>query len=94
MKKLKILNQEDLDNISDFLSNNINEYLLANVSSKEILDMNINIEVSYNNKKLDVDIAVDLEFDELSKADRNIANILVENSLLKLDSYLDENFRL
>ena len=94
MKKLKILNQEDLDNISDFLSNNINEYLLANVSSKEILDMNINIEVSYNNKKLDVDIAVDLEFDEFSKADRNIANILVENSLLKLDSYLDENFRL
>jgi len=92
LKKLKELNQEDLDDISDFLSDNINEYILANVSSKEILDMDIKIEVSYN-EKLDVDLAIDLEFDELSKADANIANIAVENSLLKLNSYLDENFR-
>lgn len=92
MKKLKKLNQEDLDDISDFISYNINEYILANVSSKEILDMDIKIEVSYN-KKLDIDVAVDLEFDELSKVDANIANISVENSLLKLDKYLDKNFR-
>lgn len=92
MKKLKKLNQEDLDNISDFLSDNINEYILTNVSSKEILDMDIKIEVSYN-EKLDVDLAVDLEFDELSKADANIANTAIENSLLNLNSYLDENFR-
>jgi len=81
-----------LDDISDFLSDNINEYILANVSSKEILDMDIKIEVSYN-EKLDVDISIGLEFDEFSKADANMANIAAENSLLKLDSYLDENFR-
>ena len=92
MKNLKELNQEDLDDISDFLSDNINEYILSNVPSKEILDMDIKIEVSYN-EKLDVDLAVDLEFDELSKADANIANTAIENSLSKLNSYLDENFR-
>ena|GEM_PF-2624478 len=93
MKKLKELNQEDLHKISDFLSDNINEYILANVPSKEILDMDIKIEVSYN-EKLDVDIAIDLEFHELSKADVNISNIAIDDSLLKLNSYLDENFRI
>ena len=92
MKKLKKLNQEDLDNISNFLSNNINDYISANLSSKEILDMDINIEISYNDE-LKVDIAVDLELDELSKADANIANTTIENSLSDLNSYLDENFR-
>lgn len=92
MKKLKELNQEDLYEISDFLSDNINEYILANVPSKEILDIDIKIEVSYDDK-LDVDVSVNLEFHELSKADSNIPDIAVEHSLLKLNSYLDENFR-
>ena len=92
MNKLKELNQEELKDISDFLSDNINEYILANVSSKDILEMDIQIEVSYN-EKLKVDVSVNLEFHELSKADANISDIAIENSLLKLDSYLDENFR-
>ncbi|MDR2966948.1 MAG: DUF3194 domain-containing protein [Methanobacteriaceae archaeon] len=92
MKKLKEINQEDLYEISDFLSDNINEYILANVPSKEILDIDIKIEVSYDDK-LDVDVSVNLEFHELSKADSNIPDIAVEHSLLKLNSYLDENFR-
>ena len=92
MKKLKELNHEDLKDISDFLSDNINEYILANVSSKDILDMDITIEVSYN-EKLNVDVGVDLEFHEFSNVDANISNIAVDNSLLKLKIYLDENFR-
>jgi uncharacterized alkaline shock family protein YloU len=92
LKKLKEINQEDLYEISDFLSDNINEYILANVPSKEILDIDIKIEVSYDDK-LDVDVSVNLEFHELSKADSNIPDIAVEHSLLKLNSYLDENFR-
>lgn len=92
MNKLKELNQDDLKDISDFLSDNINEYILANVSSKDILDMDIQIEVSFN-EKLDVDIEVNLEFHELSNADANISDIAIENSLLKLNSYLDEKYR-
>ena len=92
MKKLKELSHEDLENISNFLSDTINEYILANISSKEIVDMDIQIEVSYD-EKLDVDIDVNLEFHELSKADANISNIAIEKSLLKLNSYLDDNFR-
>jgi len=92
LNKLKELNQDDLKDISDFLSDNINEYILANVSSKDILDMDIQIEVSFN-EKLDVDIEVNLEFHELSNADANISDIAIENSLLKLNSYLDEKYR-
>ena len=92
MKKLKELNQEDLKDISDFLSDNINDNILANIPSKEILDMDINIEVYYR-EKLEVDIAIDLEFHELSKADDNIPNIAIENSLANLNEFLDANYR-
>ncbi|WP_295621253.1 DUF3194 domain-containing protein [uncultured Methanobrevibacter sp.] len=96
VSKLKKLSQEDLDDISDFFSDIIEKKIFSSVESqKEILAMDINIKIDYNdeNNELDIDVDIDIDTDELSKLSDEIINQLIEESYLELDEYIDENFR-
>ncbi|KZX12674.1 DUF3194 domain-containing protein [Methanobrevibacter filiformis] len=88
MKKLKSLNQEELDEISDFLSSTAIDYILSKVSSKELLDIDVNIEISYKTE-LDVDMSIALDFDEFSSCNNELINQTIDISLSALDSFLD-----
>ncbi|MBQ6813273.1 MAG: DUF3194 domain-containing protein [Methanobrevibacter sp.] len=94
--KLKKLTQQDVENISDFFAGVIEKKISSSVKSqKEILTMDINLDVSYNdeNEELDVDVDVDIEVDELSKLTDEIVDEAIEQSYLELDEYINNNFR-
>jgi hypothetical protein len=91
LKKLKDLSNEDLDNITEFLSVNINDFILKRIKSKEIVNLDININVNYN-EELDLDISVDLELDKFSTLDEAIANEAIDFALDRFDSFLEDNY--
>jgi hypothetical protein len=90
---LKKLNDEELDQISDIAVETAENYILSRVSRKEILEMDIQANISYD-EELHVDILVDIDLDELSSADEKIlADGAVQDALKKLDIFIDENLR-
>lgn len=94
MAKLKKLNDNDLEIISDFIYSKSEDFILNQIKSKEISDLSINIEASYENEQLDVDISIDLSLDPLSKKDPNLINNAISYSLGELDKFLDDNYRM
>jgi hypothetical protein len=95
MKKLKKLDDDALDEIADFLYDEVFNLINFKVSSKEIKDMDINFEISfeYDTNVLDIATDISVDFDELSKYDSNIISKACDNALELLDGYLDEHFR-
>ena len=96
VSKLKKLSSEDLDNISDFFPSVVEKKIFSQVKSqKEILAMDININIDYNDetKQLDIDADVDIDTDELSDLSDEIINEVIDESYLELDEYINENFR-
>ncbi|MDR0912388.1 MAG: DUF3194 domain-containing protein [Methanobrevibacter sp.] len=91
MTNLKKLNQEDLEDITEFLSTTANNFIFKNVKSKEVIDLDINIDLSYDDE-LNVKIAVDLDFDKFSNASSNLADETIDYTLNKLDEYLNKNY--
>ena len=96
VSKLKKLSQDDLDDISDFFASVVEKKIFSQVKSqKEILAMDININIDYNDetKQLDIDADVDIDTDELSDLSDEIINEVIDESYLELDEYINENFR-
>lgn len=94
MSKLNNLTTDDLEHISEFISTQVNEYLFEKISIKEIIDLDIHVENSYENEQLDVDVSVDLELDDLSKVNEDdIIQDAIDYALENLDLFLDENYR-
>lgn len=93
LKKLKELTQEDLNDISEYFSHISNNQILFNIPSKEISDLDIYIDVKYENRKLDVDIDVDIQLDEFSNAEDKDIDLAIKEAYLKLDEFIDENYR-
>ena len=96
VSKLKKLSQEDLDNISDFFVAVVEKKILSSVKSqKEILAMDVNINIDYNDKseQLDIDVDVDIDTDELSKLTDEKIDQAIDDSYSELDEYINENFR-
>lgn len=94
--KLKKLSQEDLDEISDFFASVVEKKIFSSVKSqKEILAMDVNIKIDYNdkNEELDIDVDVDIDTDELSNLSDEKIDQLIEDSYSELDEYINENFR-
>jgi hypothetical protein len=90
---LKELSYQELDQISDLAVESAETYILSRISKKEILDMNINANITYD-KILNVEVLVDIDLDELSTTDeKELAENAVEAALSRLDSFIDENFR-
>ncbi|MGL4669363.1 MAG: DUF3194 domain-containing protein [Methanobacteriaceae archaeon] len=97
--KLKILSEEDINTITQFVSDKAYNLTLSKVSSKEILDIDIKTEISYDevDRELDVDLAINVDFDKLYDGDEelatNLTNEVLDLTHYALDKYLDDNFR-
>ncbi len=68
---MRRLTDEELDKLSEIAVEAVENFIFSKVSKKEITNLNINVDFSYN-KILDVDILVDLDLDGLSSANENI----------------------
>jgi hypothetical protein len=86
---LKKLTDEDLDKISEIAVSAAQDFILSKVSKKEIIDIDINVELNYNDS-LDVNVAVDIQFDDLSSADTKIADEAADHAFLEIEKFLGE----
>lgn len=86
------MSQEDLNQISDFISSTAQNYILQQVSGKEITDLDIQVELSYK-EELEVDVTIDLLMDDLSIDRPEIATEAIDYALDQLEILLDENYR-
>lgn len=93
MSKLKILSQDDLATISDAFGEILEGEISKALPSKEIEDLDLDILLNYENEQLDVDVDVGVLFDELSEITQDQVAQAIDESYLKFDSYIDENFR-
>lgn len=90
---MRKLTDQELDKVSEIAVEAIENYILSRVSKKEILDLDINADITYQDA-LDVDITVDIDLDELSAVDeKELVENAVEAALNELDVFIDENFR-
>ncbi|WP_298537613.1 DUF3194 domain-containing protein [uncultured Methanobrevibacter sp.] len=96
VSKLKELSEDDLEDISNFLSETIVKKISSSIKSqKEILDMDVSIEIDYPNEngELDVDASVEIDIDELSNLSDEIIDEVIDESYLELDEYINEHYR-
>ena len=96
VSKLKELSEDDLEDISNFLSETIEKKIQASVKSqKEILDMDVRIEIRYSdeNGELDVDASIEIDTDELSDLSNERIDEVIDESYLELDEYINEHYR-
>lgn len=96
VSKLKELSEDNLEEISNFLSETIEKKIQASVKSqKEILDMDVSIEITYpdENGELDVDASIEIDTDELSDLSNERIDEVIDESYLELDEYINEHYR-
>ena len=96
VSKLKKLSEDDLIDISDYFSDLIYKKInYAADSPKEIINMDVDINLSYNDdaEVLDVDVDVDIQPDELSSLSDELIEELIDESYDELDEYINENYR-
>jgi phosphoserine phosphatase len=96
VSKLKELSEDDLEDISNFLSETIVKKISSSVKSqKEILDMDVSIEITYpdENGELDVDASIEIDTDELSDLSSERIDEVIDESYLELDEYINEHYR-
>jgi hypothetical protein len=68
---LRRLTDQELDELSELAIESAENFIFSKVSKKEILDLDINVELRYNDV-LDLNILVDLDLDELSSVNEKI----------------------
>ncbi|WP_461461458.1 DUF3194 domain-containing protein [Methanobrevibacter sp.] len=93
MSKLKELSQDDLDNITNFLSDIVESKLSNYVTSKEVINQNIITDISYENGQLDVDLDIDIDVDALSNLSQDDVQRIIDEAYEELDVCIDENYR-
>ena len=86
---MKKLTDEDLDKISETAVSSAQDFIFSKVSKKEIIDIDINVELNYNSG-LDVNVAVDILFDDLSSRDTKIAEEAADHALFEIEKFLDK----
>ncbi len=84
---MRKLTDPELDKISEMAVEAAENFIFSQVSKKEILNLDINVELSYEDG-LDVNVLVDLDLDELSSADESIADEAVDQALEMVDKFL------
>ena len=97
LSKLKELSEDDLEDISNSLSETIVKKISSSVKSpKKILDMDVSIEITYpdENGELDVDASIEIDTDELSDLSNERIDEVIDESYIELDEYINENYRL
>lgn len=86
------MGQEDLQEISDFISSTAQDYILNRISSKEINELDIEYEISYE-EELNIKMSINLQVDDLSTYDDAIVDKAMDHTFKALDLFLDEHFR-
>ena len=86
---MKKLTDEDLNKISEIAVLSAQDFVFAKVSKKEINDIDINVKLDYD-EGLDVNITVDIVFDNLSSVDTEIADEAADHALLEIEKFLDK----
>jgi len=84
---LKQLTDEKLDEISEIAVSSAENFILDRVSKKEIIDIDISVELIYNDK-LDVDVTVNLILDDLSSADPGLADEAADYAISEIEKVL------
>ncbi|MGB9938112.1 MAG: DUF3194 domain-containing protein [Methanobacterium sp.] len=84
---MKELTDEKLDEISEIAVSSAENFILDRVSKKEIIDIDISVELVYNDK-LDVDVSVNLILDDLSSADPQLADDAADYALSEIEKVL------
>jgi hypothetical protein len=84
---LRKLSDQELDEISELAAKSAENFIYSKVSKKEVTDLDIKVELDYHTG-LDVDIQIDIQFDPLSKADKNIADEAATHAIGVVDEYL------
>jgi L-2-hydroxyglutarate oxidase LhgO len=87
---LRKLSDQELDEISELAAQSAENFIYSKVSKKEVTDLDIKITLDYHTG-LDVDIIIDIQFDPLSRADKNIADEAAAHAIEEIDKYLAEN---
>jgi hypothetical protein len=87
---LKKLSDQELDEISELAAKSVENFIYSKVSKKEVTDLDINVTLDYHTG-LDVDILIDIQFDPLSQADKNIADEAAAYAIEEIDKYLADN---
>jgi hypothetical protein len=95
MKVLKSLTNDDLNDISDFLSNEINKEISYITTPKEIIGMDVNVKIVFDDVdcQLDVDSEVNLDTDELSDVSEESISEAVDRAYGRLDNYIDAHYK-
>jgi hypothetical protein len=92
MKKLRKLDDSELEEIGNFLYDEIFKFISSKVSPKEINDINIDLEISFQ-ETLDISYHVSIDADELSNYNSNTISEATDKAFELLEIYLDEHFR-
>lgn len=81
------LSDTKLDEISEIAVSSAESFILSRVSKKEIIDIDISVELIYSDK-LDVDVNVNLIFDDLCDIDPQIADDAAEYAIKEIEKIL------
>jgi hypothetical protein len=85
---LRKLTDQEIDKLSSEAASAAQNYIFSQVSSKEVLDLDINIEMVYQDG-LDVDVSIELILDDLCKSDSNqVAAEAVELAIATIDEFV------
>lgn len=87
---MRKLTETELDELSTRAAQAAQDHILSMVSKKEVIDMDINVELTFN-KGLDVDVTVELFLDDLSTVNpEKLADGAVEHAILIIDRFMDD----
>jgi hypothetical protein len=92
MKKLKKLDDDALEEIGNFLYNEIFKFISSKVSPKEIKDIDIDLEISFQ-ETLDISYDISIDIDELSNYNSNLTSEASDKAFELLEMYLNEHYR-
>ncbi len=81
------LTDEQVDKISEIAVSSAHDFIFSKVSKKEVVDIDISVKLYYN-EELDVDVSIDIIFDNLSSAGAKIADDAADCALEGIEKYL------
>jgi hypothetical protein len=87
---LRKLSETELDELSTAAAQAAQDHIFSKLSKKELIDMDINVELTFNHG-LDVDVGVELLLDDLSNVNpEKLADEAVEQALLVIDRFMED----
>ena len=84
---MRKLTAKELEEISDVAVSAAQNFIFARVPKKEIIDLDISVVLDYNHQ-LDVDVVVDILFDQLSSADSKIVDEAADHAVEEVEKFL------